>query len=124
MCLWAEARGEGPRGMLAVWWVLRNRAVRLTDSMKEEVLRPRQFSSFNADDPNRPLLLVACNTDPASWGAVDAVATLAEREDTLDPTNGATHYYNPAVCSPAWGRGSPGWKEHIVIGRHVFGVAA
>lgn len=124
MCLWAEARGEPPLGMLGVWWVLRNRAVTRVTSMKEEVLRRKQFSSFNPDDPNRPKLLTAFRDDPQGWFAADATAAIAELGHTVDPTNGSTSYYNPAVCQPAWGRGHPGWQEHITIGHHVFGVAA
>jgi N-acetylmuramoyl-L-alanine amidase len=124
MCLWAEARGEGPEGMLAVWWVIRNRSVTRVRSMKEEVLRPKQFSSFNPDDPNRAKLLTAYLDDRAGWSTADAVATLAEKGRTLDPTTGATSYYNPSICQPAWGRGHPGWHEHTTIGNHTFGVAA
>ena len=37
------------------------------------------------------------------------------------PTFGSNHYYNPTIANPLWGRGSPHWEEHVVIGHHVFG---
>lgn len=120
--LWGEARGEPALGKLAVLWVIKNRAARRSTSMKEEILRPLQFSSFNPGDPNRPRLLAAPGLDPRGWAACEAVAELFPY--TNDPTNGADHYYNPSVASPKWGRGSAGWHETATIGAHVFGTAA
>lgn len=124
MVLWAEARGEGPVGVLAVWWVIATRAARQKKSKREIMLARRQFSCLNATDPQGPKMVTADMDDQRGWAMVDAVATLAEAGYTSDPTLGATHYYNPAVASPAWGRGHPQWVETAVIGRHVFGRAA
>lgn len=123
MCLWAEARGEPHIGKLAILYVLENRAVKRDTTMKAEVLRPKQFSSFNDDDPNRPLLLDAFHHDPSGWAACDAVCGLYECKGTLNPIGPATHYYNPSVVQPAWGRGSPSWFETGSEGHHVFGIA-
>lgn len=118
--LWAEARGEPTLGKLAIWWVIRNRANQRMSTMKHEILRPLQFSSFNHDDPNRAKILVAYLKDAISWAVCEAVAAIAPT--SKDPTGGATHYYNPQVASPPWGRGNRDWKERAVIGSHVFGV--
>lgn len=124
MALYGEARGERAVGAAAVWFVARNRAVKRVTSVKEEFLRPMQFSCFNHDDPNREKLLKAYITDPAGWARSDAVCELCESSFMVDPTHGATHYYNPYVCDPDWGRRSPEWREVAVIGNHIFGVTA
>ena len=37
-----------------------------------------------------------------------------------DPTKGATHYYNPEISNPSWGRQAGGaWLK---IGAHIFGT--
>ena len=124
-CMWAEARGEPAVGRLAVAWVLRNRAMKRDTSIKHEVLRPWQFSSFNDNDPNRGLILMAHKQDPAGWGAVDGIAELFENKATVDPTLGASHYYVMDMANPPdWGRGHATWDETIVIGHHVFGKQA
>jgi spore germination cell wall hydrolase CwlJ-like protein len=123
LCMWAEARGEPVLGRLAVWWVVSNRSDRRDETPKEVVLARNQFSWTRSDDPNRSQVLDAWKHDPNGWLAVDVISSLAESGYTTDPTSGATEYYNPALSSPSWGRGSPGWKEHTVIGHHVFGVA-
>lgn len=125
LCVWAEARGEPTRGKLAVACVIQNRAEKKGKGIKEIVLAPWQFSSFNHDDPNRGKLLMAFETDPRGWSACDAVCDLLEADLVIDPTNGANHYYVVAMADPPeWGRGHPDWEEKAVIGRHVFGNAA
>jgi spore germination cell wall hydrolase CwlJ-like protein len=124
MALYGEARGESPLGAACVWFVARNRAVKHVTSIKEQWLARLQFSCFNADDPNREKLLAAHATDPASWARADAVCALCESSFLIDPTHGATHYYNPKVCDPPWGRKHPDWRELAVVGNHVFGRAA
>ena len=58
-----------------------------------------------------------------NYAACDAVAALLIGGWTTDPSLGSTHYYNPAVASPPWGRGSPWWQERATIGNHCFGLA-
>lgn len=124
LCLWGEARGESGPGKIAVLWVLRNRALKHDTTLKAEALRPWQFSSFNANDPNREKLLTAWIEDPKGWAVCDAVAELFESVDMIDPTMGATHYFNPDVVKPEWGPGHAQWRETARIGKHLFGVAA
>lgn len=123
MCLWAEARGEGPIGMLAVRYVIGNRRVKTGKSTNDLILAPLQFSSFNKDDPNREKLMDAPHLEPEAWGMADAVCSLYEKVLTVDPTHGALNYYAPKVVNPKWGRGNPRWRETAEIGNHVFGVA-
>jgi len=125
LLVWGEARGESAVGKLAVLWVVHNRALLRDTSLKTEALRDRQFSCFNADDPNREKLLKAHELDPAGWKACDAICELYAAHLTTDPTKGATHYYVAAMKNPpTWGRGHHGWVETFEEGHHVFGRAA
>lgn len=125
MLAFGEARGEGGVGILAVLHVVQNRALKLDTTLKHEALRKRQFSCFNDDDPNRTNLLAADIRSPNAWAAVDAVCSIFEAGLTTDPTEGASHYYVVHMDHPpAWGRGHAEWKETVVLGSHVFGVAA
>ena len=125
MVLWGEARGESNFTKLAVLWVVKNRSVRRGTTMKEEILRPKQFSAFNHDDPNIGKLLIGYKLEPLPWTACEAVADLLSF--TRDPTAGSTHYYvfqGAAAVHPPWGRGHADWKERLVINNMVFGAAA
>lgn len=124
MCLWAEARGEPVDGQLAVGHVIQNRALAQSKTLGKIILARKQFSWTNDGDPNRDQVLDAWKKDPGGWLRADVLAFLLEHGLTIDPSHGATHYYNPHVSQPAWGRGHDGWRELAVIGRHVFGIAA
>lgn len=124
MLLWGEARGESPKGKLAVLWVVKNRAAHSGQSVSAEILRRWQFSSFNENDPNRGKLLTAWKDDPVQWAVCEAISVLDSGGDCTDPTSGARHYYAHKVVQPTWGIGHPGWKTHVVIDNHTFGVAA
>ncbi|WP_341913694.1 cell wall hydrolase [Ferrovibrio terrae] len=128
--LWGEARGEGRQGMIAVAWVILNRARKpcwwsrnkgdgIEDDTIEAVCRdPWQFSCWNVSDPNRAKLLAVDTADPAFRLA------LAVAEDALagrlppDPTSGACHY---KVSSLPWPKD---WGEprdaDFVHGHHAF----
>ena len=126
MCLWAEARGEIALGKLAIAWVIHNRADKADSSLKAQILKPWQFSSFNANDPNRAKMLEAWAKDATAWGACDAIAELFEQKATIDPTLGSTHYLNRAVLEkqPDWSLEEHGWEKQVTIGSHEFGNAA
>jgi len=121
MCLYGEARGEATVGKLAVAWVIKNRAQQRGSTIKQECLRPYQFSSFNDQDVNRGKLLTAYKTDPANWARCECVADILMF--TMDPTHGADHYYAPAIVHPTWGEGNPNWIQTAEIGAHKFGKA-
>ena len=130
LCLCDEARGEKDQGgdldagpMLAIWHVIRNRALKRDTSMKAEILRDKQFSGFNPDGGHRDQMLLYWKTDPAGWTRADAVCDIAERGWTNDPTDGSLNYYNPSIAQPVWGRGHPKWVEHVMIRNHCFGIA-
>jgi spore germination cell wall hydrolase CwlJ-like protein len=137
MLVWGEARGESRLGRVAVAWVAKNRALSSGRPLRRVILQPWQFSSFNANDPNREKLLdpIAFSSHQ-SWDDCfhDAAAALAGIDP--DPTGGATHYCTAAL----WGGPTPAGHRiqwyHLIeieagrtvetarIGHHVFGKAA
>jgi spore germination cell wall hydrolase CwlJ-like protein len=104
LCIWRESRGEMPIAKRAVGCVIRNRIAAHSffgSSIQAVVLKPYQFSSFNANDPNSGKWPVA--TDQ-SW-----TDSLDEAEEVLggcdDVSNGALYYFSPPLVAPphAWG---------------------
>jgi Cell Wall Hydrolase len=104
LCIWRESRGEGMLGRRGVGCVVRNRIA--ADSYfghdySAVILKPYQFSSFNANDPNSNLW----PTD----GTPDWMGCLAEANEVLggcdDVTNGALFYFSPPLTQApkAWG---------------------
>ncbi len=121
--LWGEARGEGRTGMEAVAAVVLNRLskrYRGCDSIAEVCLDPKQFSCWNANDPNLPLLERIDWRPDEAYEMARSVATLALSGQLNDPTRGARHYVArslPLALRPKWlDQKSP----CAVIGRHEF----
>jgi hypothetical protein len=121
--LWGEARGEKRAGRVAVAWVVLNRvraqkkAYGLT--IEAVCLKPKQFSCWNANDPNLPKLKKVTSTD-AVFAECLAIASDAvmNRLTPPDPTHGAKHYHtDPIPKPPKW---SMGKVPSARIGRHVF----
>jgi N-acetylmuramoyl-L-alanine amidase len=117
--IWGEARGEPLPGMEAVAAVVVNRVAAKRRSWgasaAEVCLARRQFSCWNADDPNRAKLLALRPGDPLFETCL-RVARRALAGVLADPTGGATHYHARGV-HPRWARGRTPSAE---IGRHVF----
>lgn len=120
--LWGESRGELLPGQVAVAAVVMNRVRdgRYGHGIKGVCLRPWQFSCFNNNDPNLPLLLQPPRHAP--YRQCEIIAELAVKELLQDPTDGATHYYNPETVPGGW---PASWdKSKMVdcgtIGRHSF----
>lgn len=117
-CIWGEARGEPIAGKLAVAHVVLNRVNARSwygRTIGEVILKPLQFSCFNADNPNLPKILGLSASDP-NLTFCSAIAELTISRLTKDPTSGATHYH-AAGCRPSW-------AEKLVflcrIGDHLF----
>lgn len=128
--MWAEARGEGEAGMVAVGCAIRNRVtIDLGNDGKPDwwgegyegvCKKPWQFSCWNANDPNLPKLLAVDVTDPI-FAKARALAERIIRGDFPDPTGGATHYLTRA----AFDKSPPGhWCRCklpcAIIGQHMF----
>ena len=128
--IWAEARGEGRAGMVAVAHVILNRLNRpgwwsrdQNDGIPDDTIQavccdPWQFSCWNQDDPNRAKLLAVGPENKTFATAADvAVAVITPgHPDAVDPTGGATHYHTTAI-GPPW---ASGHEPCARIGRHVF----
>ncbi len=132
LTIWGEARGEGVEGQLAVGNVVRNRlkrAINTTPRWRDICLAPKQFSCFNADDPNRVQILHAAEMlmtnaptpelREALWIA-DGVVSGAAMDNTYGSLNYLTARLLESDHPPAWAVGKPILAR---IGRHVFVTA-
>lgn len=134
--IYGEARGEIVEGQQGVAWTIINRARITNQSIRQVVLDASasgiaQYSAFHPEDHNRADIERAAQEGGMAWRTAQAVAEDVLSGRVPDPTNGATHYYAPDTMrelygfeNPDWGRGHNGWREHNVIGGHVFGRAA
>ena len=125
LCLYGEARGEPAEGRQAVAGVIMNR-VRAGgwygSTVRDVILKPRQFSCFNAGDPNRTRLAAIAS----SWieslkkdqdlQECHRMAKAAIGGDLPDIVNGATHY-KAVKCRASW---TSSMIKVAVIGRHEF----
>lgn len=116
LCVWGEARGEPYNGKTAVAHVVMNRwrAGTFGKTVRDVLLKPAQFSCFNADDPNRKKMLSVKAGE--NWNECFNAALGAYGGIDPDPTRGATHY-----CGI---NSNPGWRKLMLetarIGGHVF----
>lgn len=123
--MWGEARSDGARGMGAVAHVVLNRRVKQKYWGKtiDEVCRKRfQFSCWNDNDPNLPLLQRVTEADSLFSQALKLAQELASLDESLraarDPTLGATHYYARQLRPPPrWARGKTPCAQ---LGNHLF----
>lgn len=131
--VWGEARGESIEGKLAVAHVVMNRVKSGKyggkGGVKGVVLKPWQFSCFNATDPNLKLMLGPLGGhDAPIFQECLAVARMTLEGITIDPTSrkeegaGATHYFNPRVVNGGWPASWDPKKMHFLgrIGGHDF----
>jgi N-acetylmuramoyl-L-alanine amidase len=118
--LWGEARGEGYQGMQAVADVVMNRVHAGNfpggSSIAGVCRAPNQFSCWNANDPNRPLLLAVTATNPQFAQALE-IAAMAAAGTLPDITDGATYYHESSIATPrSWGA----MTQTAEIGNHIF----
>ena len=130
--LWGEARGgdgspgfdDNIRGMEAVACVVMNRiAVAKAHggwywwggTVQDVCRKPRQFSCWNADDPNKAKMEAVTEADPA-YAAALRIAGRAVAGALADVTRGATHYHAEGV-SPKW---ALAMELRAIVGRHRF----
>ena len=108
LCIWREARGETFEAKHAVGWVIRNRAMKpgkqwYGNDWEEVILKPWQFSSFNANDPNAAKFPLP--TDPA-FGACLLTAKHVYDGTFADNTDGSTFYFDDSMAAnpPDWAK--------------------
>ena len=122
--IFGEARGESLSGQEAIANVILNRVKFAQNhpswwgkTITEVCLKPKQFSCWNMDDKNYPLLQENLQEN-ALYQICKRIVKRALAGLLKDNTNGATHYH-ASTCSPYWAR-------HLVpcaeIGHHLFYV--
>lgn len=115
-----EARGEGQSGMESVACIVMNRVAKQTwygKSPKQVCLKPWQFSAWNKNDPNRAII-ENLDIETAIYREALKIARRAIAGQLIDPTKGATHYYDRRMPTP------PGWAAGkipcAILGHHLF----
>ena len=114
LALWRESRSH-PFCMPALYHVILNRLRdrRWPDDIVGVILQPKQFSSFNADDPNA---VKWPKTGLASWQcAMNAVTDPGD-----DPTGGANHYHSYPAGHKSWPRWATAETLTVEIGPFHF----
>lgn len=113
LCVWREARGETQRGRRLVAQTIKNRVgdKRWPKDFVAVILQPKQFSSFNADDPNA---VQFPHVDDAQWAA--CVTAADDVFMATEPFTTANHYHVIGL--------SPDWRNDTKVvateGHHVF----
>lgn len=121
--LQAEAGGESFEGMLATGAVMANRvkAKGYGDTFREVILAPGQFSAWNlATGYAGGEGGINMDTIKPSKKAYE-IADMILSGEYDSPVGNATHYYNPDVATPKWGKEAGG--DWTTIGNHIFGYA-
>lgn len=121
--LQAEAGGEGLEGMIAAGAVIKNRVKvgGYGDGLEGVIMKPGQISAWNSvtgyAGGEGGLDMANMRPSDEAYQAADMLLS----GNYVDPTGGATHYYNPSVADPAWGTRNGG--DWLRIGNHIFGKA-
>jgi len=121
--LYGEARGEyaqaGPAALIAVANVIinrLNREGRYGKTLTEICLKPKQFSCWNQNDPNRSLITQDdLDRDPL-FKACRMVGYKVAKGFWPDLTRNSDHYHATS-CKPSWARIS---KIKLRLANHVF----
>jgi len=128
LCVWRESRGELLAVRRCVAWSIRNRVSHPRwwnqpqgahpSLWHATVLKPWQYSSFNHGDPNETRW-PASDTDEG-WGETRDMVSTAMTEVGLDPSGGATNYFDKSITFPhAWGAEAD-WENTLNLGRIRF----
>jgi N-acetylmuramoyl-L-alanine amidase len=128
-----EARDQGYDGLIAVLWVIRNRAwlaaaymahykmkehpIFGDGSIRDVCQQAGQFDCWRGGDSNLAVIQKVTQSD-AGFRLAIAAAAWVFTDNATDPTQGATHYYNPKIAAtPAW---SIGRKPNYIYRDHQF----
>lgn len=119
--IYGEARGEysknGLKALEAVGHVIMNRSVAASANISDVCLKPKQFSCWNRNDPNRKIIEGLTITDPI-YRICFIVAKAIICGEIHDITGGANHYYSTrSKTVPYWAKGK---KSTVKIGNHIF----
>ncbi len=121
--LYGEARGEykkvGIAALIAVANVIVNRFKgnkKYGQSLTEVCLKARQFSCWNADDPNCSLIHQEDLDKDPLFKVAQQVAKKVALGLWPDLTRGGDHYHTTS-CKPYWARAD---KVRVRLGSHIF----
>lgn len=131
---YAEAAGEGSRGMLAVMKVVHNRVAHpdFADDICAVALEPGQFQPVGERAALRRALqnpdgaslaeVLGASTPAARLRLIEAwrLAGVAANWPARDPTGGALYFVNPRLMDPGKCPWFARMKRTAVIGEHVF----
>lgn len=112
---YAEARGEGFDGMVAVTNVVRHRKndPEFPNTYYDVITQPKQFSWLNS---GKPIVI----EDEASWELAQRVADLELRGKLPDLVNGARYYANPRKVNISRHQWVVKYQPLAEVGRHVY----
>jgi N-acetylmuramoyl-L-alanine amidase len=126
LCIWREARGEIVDTKRAVAWSIRNRVLHPswwgTDWISV-ILKPKQYSSFNAGDPNS---VKFPQSNDSSWVAsLNAAMEAYSGASGTDPSRGATHYFDKSLDDnpPFWAKDGNMFKTADIGNLHFYRLA-
>jgi len=121
--LYGEARGEyvkvGPAAFIAVANVIVNRfkmGQGYGKTLTEVCLKPRQFSCWNVNDPNRSLIQEEGLEKDPLFRIAKTIAKKVAHGIWPDLTRESDHYHS-VLCRPSWVRKE---KRRICLGNHIF----
>ncbi len=125
--LYGEARGEylrrdgGISALMGIANVVMNRVRHQSwfgKTIEDVCLKPYQFSCWNENDPNRPVLLQVQSGKDKVFDTCVEVAKSVSGGSWPDITHGSDHYYAVWLArAPKWAVGkTPCFK----VGQHVF----
>ena len=122
LCVWREARSEGPAGMAAVAHVVINRMGKWQKSISSVITAQNQFSAMTVRGDPGTVQWPAINDK--TFQLAMSVCDDALRGKDKDPTGGATFYRNPKTATSEWFQReiaeSGKYEISAVIGRHEF----
>ena len=81
-------------------------------------VEPMQFSCWNSNDPNKPIIEAANRGLNPVFDQCFAFAEQVANGQLDDNTGGATHYYSETIARPKWAK--PPAKQTTQIGSHLF----
>jgi len=116
--VYGESRNQPRLGQVGVASVIMNRANSPRwwgDNPRDVCLKYEQFSTWNANDPNRAIIMNVDVADPVFQGC-SQIAADAISGKLIDPTGGADSYCVTGLVT-AWNRNL---TPCAVIGAHSF----
>lgn len=125
---YGEARGEPIEGQLAVINTINNRSKNRAQTIREVCFANLQFSCWNQNDPNFPILMELANQvivekvpENRIFNQITYLVEGVLSNRLSDNTRGADHYMTTHLFQsdkrPSWAKNP---KRQIEIGNHTF----